>query len=437
VAAGERVTARTTAMVVFAVLAVALVVVLALTVPWGTTRDAVGSVVPDASLDFTAAEIATGDRLSRLLVVPGLTSMAISLGLTLVLGLSPIGARLVEAVARPLGGGWFWQVTLGGLVLLLIVRAATLPLAAWSESVRQSNGLSTRTWGAWAVDVAKSFGVSAVLTLVALSALVALARRWPDWWWVAGSLGAAALVVVVSFGYPLLVEPVFNRFTPMPEGELRASLLELAERDGVEVDDVLVADASRRTSTLNAYVSGFGQTRRIVVYDTLLDQAPDAEVEAVVAHELGHVSSRDVLAGTLLGALGAATVVVLLYLVGGWLPLDRWLGISGIGDGRSVAFLLAFIAVVSFVSTPVQSAVSRQIEARADVHALDLTGDPLTYAQMQRRLATASKADVTPNRVLYRWFGTHPTAASRLAASRHWAAQNDVAAPPPLAPAGS
>ena len=94
-------------------------------------------------------------------------------------------------------------------------------------------------------------------------------------------------------------------------------------------------------------------------------------------------------------------VVVLLFLVAGWLPLDRWLGISGVGDGRVVAFLLAFVAVVSFVTTPVQSAVSRQIEARADVHALDLTEDPQTFAEMQRRLATASKSDVTPNRVLY------------------------------------
>ena len=179
------------------------------------------------------------------------------------------------------------------------------------------------------------------------------------------------------------------------------------------VDDVLVADASRRTSTLNAYVSGFGATRRIVVYDTLLDQAPAAEVEAVVAHELGHASDRDVRDGDGLGALGAVAVVVLLYLVGGWPPLDRWLGISGVGDGRSIAFLLAFVAVVSFVTTPVQSAVSRRVEARADVHALDLTEDPLTFAEMQRRLATVSKSDVTPNRVLYRWFGTHPTAAAR------------------------
>jgi STE24 endopeptidase len=187
---------------------------------------------------------------------------------------------------------------------------------------------------------------------------------------------------------------------------------------------------------LNAYVSGFGSTRRIVVYDTLLEQAPAAEVEAVVAHELGHVSDRDVAVGTALGAAGAMSLVLLLYLVAGALPLERWWGVSGVSDGRSIAFLLAFVAVVSFVSTPLQSAVSRQIEARADQHALDLTEDPQAFAEMQRRLATVSKADLTPNRLVYRWFGSHPTAAARLAAARSWAsARGGIPIPGPLQPA--
>ena len=119
-------------------------------------------------------------------------------------------------------------------------------------------------------------------------------------------MAAAALVVALSFVYPLVIEPVFNRFSPLEEGELRTSLLRMAEDDGVLVEDVLVADASRRTSTLNAYVSGFGATRRIVVYDTLLDQAPAEQVRTVVAHELGHAAEHDVRNGTLLGALLAA-----------------------------------------------------------------------------------------------------------------------------------
>jgi hypothetical protein len=214
-------------------------------------------------------------------------------------------------VARPLGGGWFWQVLLGTLALTVLGRLATLPLSARSELVLRRYGLSTQTWASWLVDALKGVLVGAGLTALAMLALVAVARRTRHWWaW--GALATAGLVVAGSFAYPLVVEPVFNRFTPLPAGELRSDLLALAEEDGVAVEEVLVADASRRTTAVNAYVSGFGSSRRIVVYDTLLDQAEPAEVRLVVAHELGHAAERDVLVGTLLGALASGAAVCAL-----------------------------------------------------------------------------------------------------------------------------
>ncbi len=418
-----------------AVLLVALVLALLAFAPGSdeTTADAGRQVAADASVDFTSAQIATGDDLSSRTRVPSLISLAVSVAVALALGLTPLGARIAEAVARPLGGGWAWQVLLGGLVVLTVVRIATLPFAAWVETIRRDAGLSTRSWGSWAVDVLKGFGINTGMLLVVLLVLVALARALPQWWWVPAAAGAAVLVVVVSFLYPLVFEPVFNRFESMPDGPLRTSLLQLAEQDGVPVEDVLVADASRRTSTLNAYVSGFGASRRIVVYDTLIDQAPAAEVRLVVAHELGHAAENDVLKGTLVGALGAAVAVVALFLALGWQPLLHRAAVSGMGDGRVVALVVALITVTSLLTAPVQSWASRRIEARADQHALNLTRDPLTFAQMQRRFALTSQADVTPNPVLFWWFGSHPSAPQRLAAARSWALANDVAEPPPLA----
>ena len=137
--------------------------------------------------------------------------------------------------------------------------------------------------------------------------------------------------------------------------------------------DVLVADASRRTTALNAYVSGLGPTRRIVVYDTLLADAPPGEVEAVVAHELGHARDNDVLTGTALGALGAAAAVCAVFLLGSWTGLLRRAGVDSIGDPRAVGLLLALAAVAGLVGAPLQNAVSRLIEARADAHALAVT----------------------------------------------------------------
>lgn len=426
---------RTALLVTFVVLVLALAAALVALTPADPRSEvpAEAVVAPDAAVDFTTDQIATGDALASRLRPPSLLSLAVGLATVLLLGLTPWGARLVEAVARPLGGGWVWQVLAGGVAVLLVVRLATLPFAVWTESVRREAGLSTRTWGSWAVDVGKGFGVNAALTLALVLLLVGLARAMPRWWWVPAAAGAALLVVVVSFLYPIVVEPVFNRFTPMPDGPLRASLLELAEQDGVPVDDVLVADASRRTTTLNAYVSGFGASRRIVVYDTLVDQAPADEVRLVVAHELGHAADGDVLKGTLVGALGAATAVVGLALLMGWAPLLRRSGIDGMADARSVALLLALVSVVSLLTAPAQGWASRRVEARADQHALDLTRDPETFARMQRRLALTAKADVTPNPVLFWWFGSHPSAPQRLAAARTWARSEGVPEPPPLA----
>jgi STE24 endopeptidase len=169
---------------------------------------------------------------------------------------------------------------------------------------------------------------------------------------------------------------------------------------------------------LNAYVSGFGATRRIVVYDTLLREAPDGEVRSVVAHELGHTKERDPEVGALLGAIGAAAAVVALYLLGQWEPLLRRAGVESIGSPRAIGLVLAVVALAGLVTGPLQSLVSRRVEARADQHALQLTGDTAVFAAMQLRLAAVNIADVHPPRLEYLLFATHPDTVERLAAAR-------------------
>jgi STE24 endopeptidase len=337
-----------------------------------------------------------------------------------ILGLTPAGARLVAAVARPLGGGWVWQVLLGVLALSVIGRLVTLPLSAYGEVVYHRYGLSTSSWGLWLRDVTVTTAINAGLTALALLGLVTLAHHAPRTWWLWAALGAAGLVVAGSFLYPVLLEPAFNRFTSLPAGTLRSDLLALAERNGTPVRDVLVADASRRTTALNAYVSGFGSTRRIVVYDTVLRTLPAPQIESIVAHELGHVAADDVLTGTLIGSLGAAAGVGLL----GWLLSSARLlsraGAAGPGDPRVVPLLLFLVAAGTLLSTPLQNAVSRQIEARADVHALDLARDPEAFVAMQRRLAVSGLAEPDPPAVWHWFFGSHPTTAQRVAFARDW-----------------
>lgn len=410
------------ALVVAIVLAVALVVIIVVRTPWTVLPEPPGGGAPvDPTAGLSAAQLDRAQAFAALLRPASLLSLALGLGVAAVLGLTPVGGRIVRAVAAPLGGGWAWQVLLGVLSLAVIGRLVTLPLSAYGEVVRHRYGLSTRSWGLWLRDVSVATGIDAGLTALGLLALVWLARRAPRTWWAWAAVGAAALVVTGSFLWPVVIEPAFNRFQPMPAGTLRSDLLALADKNGTPVQDVLVSDASRRTTALNAYVSGFGSTRRIVVYDTVLEQLPDDQIESIAAHELGHVAEDDVLTGTLVGALGAAAGVAAL----GWLvslrPLRRRSGAESVADPRIVPLVLFLLAVGTLVSTPVQNLVSRQIEARADVHALDLTRNPEAFTTMQRGLAVANLNEPDPPAAWQWFFGSHPTAAQRVALAQDWA----------------
>ena len=406
-------TVRGWAVLTFLVLLAGLAVAAWILVPWqrppAPRADQLAALAELPADRVSQAKALRGE--GRLIAYP---QLVLGLILALGLGLTPLGAKIVNLVPGP----WIAKVLGGGLLIMLIGELLALPFAAWRHTVMVRYGLSTQDWGGWWVDVLKGYAVGLVFTTVALLGFFGLTKLAPNWWWAWGAAGAAGLVVLLSFIFPVLVEPVFNKFTPMEDSPLRTSLMQLAERDGVPVKDVLVADASRRTTALNAYVSGIGPTRRIVVYDTLLLEAPAAEVESVVAHELGHAADKDVVVGTVIGALGAALLVVALYLLGSWSWLLRMAGVDSIAAPQAIGLLLAVATVVGLLSGPLQAFVSRRIEARADEHALRLTQDPATFEAMQKRLAFVNLADPDPPAWEQAWRGSHPTTVERIAAAR-------------------
>ncbi|BCJ51146.1 peptidase M48 [Actinoplanes sp. NBRC 14428] len=413
-------TPRLWAACTLAVLLVVLIVYTAVTIPWH--RPPAPRADQLAALGQLPADQVARAREFHAALRPGAYGgMAVGLAGALLLGLTPLGSRLVSWAGRPFGDHWVAQAVLGGLLIVLAAEVLTLPFAAWRHSIVARYGISTQTWGAWTVDVAKSFAVGAVIGALALLGFFTVTRLAPRWWWAFGAAGAAALVVLLSFVLPVVVEPIFNRFTPMAAGPLRTSLMELAARDGVPVKDVLVADASRRTRAVNAYVSGFGPTRRIVVYDTMLTEATPDEVVSVAAHELGHAKRNDVLTGTIIGALGAAAAVIALYLLGslGWLL--RWAGVGTMGEPKAIALLIALVTIAGLLGGPAQALISRRVEARADAHALELTGDPAGFESMQRRLGTVNLSDPDPPAWEYAMSASHPSTVERMAAARAYA----------------
>jgi STE24 endopeptidase len=392
-------TGRRVALLVALVGAAAFAVLAALLVPWDPVPG--GPLHPPPASDwFTAAEIRRAEDYATTARLWSWSSLAVSLLVACVLGFSRLGARFVDRVRGP----WWWRVVVAVLGLALVGRVVTLPFSVLLRRHALDAGLSNQAWSAYAVDVAKGFAVEVVATSLGLLLVVAVARRWPRAWPAVAGLLLAGLVLVGSFVYPLLVEPLFNRFEPLPAGDLRTQVFRLADQEGVHIDDVLVADASRRTTTLNAYVSGFGSSRRVVVYDNLVDDEDEPLVLSVVAHELAHAKHDDVLTGSLLGAAGALLGVGLLGLL-----------MRDVADPRRVPRVLALLAVATFLASPLQNTISRAIETRADVDALETTHDPASFIALQQELARRSLADPTPYRVTQFWFGSHPTVLQRIA----------------------
>jgi STE24 endopeptidase len=298
-----------------------------------------------------------------------------------------------------------------------------LPISFWAGFVRERSwGFSTQNLHGFAADRAKAFALGLVLSGAALLGLVGSARLLPRVWPLAAAAVGAAIVLALSFLAPLLFEPLFNRFVPLDDAGLAAELQALAERAQTPIKQVLVADASRRTRKANAYVSGLGRTRRLVLFDTLLTQAGPPEIGLVLAHELGHRRARHLVKGTLLGMIGLAVFVLLLWALLRSPDLRTLIGApGGAGDPRVVPFVLLLAAAVQIPAAPLGAALSRRWERQADRFSLELTHDLATFEATHRSLATANLSDLDPPRPIYLAFFSHPTPVERIEAARRQA----------------
>ena len=241
-----------------------------------------------------------------------------------------------------------------------------------------------------------------------------LPRAWPP---VLGLLGAVLVAVVVTAG-PRVLEPMQFRTEPLPGGPTRAEVERIVERSGTPVEEIVVADASRRTTKHNAYVSGLGSTRRIVLYDNLVERRPPAEVGLVLAHELGHHLHGDLPRG-ILGA--GAAIVALCYLLAAVARAATRRGrIEGAADPRGAVLALVVVVVLNVATQPVHMWVSRRAEAAADYAALQLTADPDTYLATKEQLARANLSDPAPPRWTYVLWASHPSPGERLTMGERW-----------------
>lgn len=304
---------------------------------------------------------------------------------------------------------WAWWLAAAAIAALAVVLPwlARLPLGYLVGHRRERSwGFSTQSPRAWLADRLKGLAVALVLAVPLMVGLVGLARWLADAWPVVAAAGGALVVLLVSFVAPVVIEPVFNRFRPLEDEALAGELRDLADRAGAPVRDVLVADASRRTTKVNAYVSGVGRTRRVVLFDTLLERASPVETKLVVAHELGHRRERHVLKATLLAMAATAAFVLVLRLA------------LGAPQPDEIPLVVLLAGVLELLALPPGAALSRRWERVADGFALQLTGDAVVFEDTFRVLALANLSDLDPPRVVYYALFSHPTVPERIAFAR-------------------
>jgi len=359
------------------------------------------------------ADDATAARYHRLQFRLGVLEFA--LGLLFITAVLVTGAAVTTARAAS-AWPWWAQVALVAATLGAAHRALLAPLA-WMRGwwLPRRYGLLHQSLGAWLGDQAKALALSVALGLASVEVVYALLRVTPQWWWLAAWAVALGFYVLLAVVLPVWIVPIFYRLTPLEDEALRGRLLALATRVGAPAVGVWVADQSRKSRTANAAVVGLGRTRRILLFDTMLTFAP-REIEAVLAHELGHHVHRDMWRG--LAAQGALTLVSFaaasIALTAG---VGR-LGLRDVADPAGLPWLALVVGAVGFVAVPLGNAYSRWIERRADDFALRLTRDPESFIGAMERLAGLNLAERRPHRLKELVLYSHPAIDRRIERAR-------------------
>jgi STE24 endopeptidase len=321
------------------------------------------------------------------------------------------------------------RAALVAVVLMLAVSLARLPIAFWVGYIRDGAwGFRTATLATWLRDWVLLVG-GRLLTAAVLAALLVWAiRRWPRSWTSRLAIGGTALSAVFVLLHPLVVQPLTMTTTPLTEGPALEVVTDVLESAGRPDVPILVGDASTRTSRVNAFFTGLGPSRRIVLYDNLLELPPD-QIRYVVAHEVAHREHADLARGIALGAAGILLGLVLLRRVLEAPGIVATLRLRGPSDPRMIALVVVLVAVAELVSLPVVNLVSRRAEAAADHRALELTADPGFLAATARTFVVRDLSTADPPWWVRQLYGSHPPPDARIRAAVAFARERDLPLP--------
>jgi STE24 endopeptidase len=368
-----------------------------------------GSIEIDPEKQKKAKEYS---RINRRLMVVDLGISAIYLLVWLFSGWSDALKLWLQRFA---GNDWLllflFVFILGGILFLV-----NLPLSYYQGYILPHRfELSTQDLQGWVMDQVKGIAVGGVVGMIVLEIIYAVLRATPDLWWLWAALILLVFNVLIANLAPVLLMPLFNKYVPLGQehADLADRLLKLAKRSGTYVRGVFKFDMSRRTRQANAGLTGLGNTRRIVIGDTLLNEFTTEEIETIMAHELGHQVNKDIPLGI---AFGSLTTLLGLYLAA--LVLDwgvQVFGFSGPADVAAFPLFLIVLGLYGLVTMPLENGFSRWRERRADEYALHLTHNGNAFASALRRLANQNLAEAEPEAWVEWLLYSHPALGKRIA----------------------
>lgn len=390
-------------------LLVALVGVFSILFLWYTFLP--GRVAATALQYFTAEQINLGREYSfvqRLLFISRFLVQGAFL-LWLVFGGQAM--RISQWIQQFTGRHYRSSILLFFLVLWLLLQLIDLPFQLCGRHFEDLWGFSNQSLGSWWLDYLKGAGLELILSIIGVMLFFWILNRWPRTWWLLGAVFVSLWLVIQSFLWPVVVSPLFNHFVPAKDPALTAMVEQLSRRAGLSVDQVLIMDASQRTTRANAYFAGLGHTKRIVLYDTLLANYPKDEVAAVVAHEMAHWRQGHIIKGLALGTVGDFIMWGLLFIL---LRLTVLYAHHDQAPPYTWAVVLLFFLLINFAGSPLQNYFSRGMEAEADRVSVQFTQNIPAAVRLQADLAVKNVSDVSPPAFI-QWFSySHPAALDRI-----------------------
>lgn len=319
----------------------------------------------------------------------------------------------------------FWQVPIYVVLYTILVVAMTFPLTVYEDFFREhAYQMSNQNFLQWFADFGKGFAVNIIGMTIVVTIIYAVIRGAPKTWWLWGTLVVAVFLTIgIAIG-PVFIEPMFNTYTPLKEGALKAEILSLARAEGVPAKNVYEFDASKQTKRISANVAGIFGTTRIALNDNLLKRCTPAEIIAVLGHEMGHyVLDHVALLITWLGLLYFVEFAFVNWGFGVLLrPFGKTWGVTGIDDPAGLPVLMALLSIIGMLATPVSNTIVRTAEAQADIFGLNAVRQPDGFAKVTLMLSEYRKLDPTPLEEFV--FYDHPSGRTRIYTAMRWKAEH-------------